>query len=106
MDQTYDDQKIWVILCYVLHLLGAVFGLPSLIALVINYVRKDVALPDLATHHRWMIRTFWWALFWTVLSILTWVFIVGMVLAGAVWLWWMYRHIRGLIRLADALPMP
>jgi len=106
MQDVYANQRLWVIACYVLHLLGALFGLPSIAALVINYVRLDVALPDLATHHRWMIRTFWWALLWSVIAALTWIFVVGMVIAGLVWVWWMYRHIRGLLRLADRLPMP
>lgn len=106
MDALWREQRIWVIVAYVLHLLGAVLGLPSIAGLVINYVTRADALPELQTHHGWMIRTFWWSLFWTVIAVITWVLLVGMLIAFLVWVWWLYRHIRGLIRLADGLPMP
>lgn len=106
MDNVYHEQRVWIIASYILHLLGAVLGIPSIIGLVLNYVQRDTALPDLRTHHSWMIRTFWWALFWTIIAAITWFLVVGMLLAPLIWIWWMYRHIRGLIRLADRLPMP
>lgn len=106
----YNEQRIWVIVTYVLHLLGAVLALPSIIGLVMNYVLRDGVLPEARSHHDWMIRTFWWALGWTVLTWLLWVTVLGiplaMLLGVGIWLWWMYRHIRGLIRLSDHLSMP
>lgn len=106
MGSVYREQRLWVIACYVLHLLGAVLGLPSIIALIINYVVMDEAVPELQSHHRWMIRTFWWALLWSILAFFTWWLFVGMLIAAVVWVWWLYRQIRGLLRLADHLSMP
>jgi len=104
------EQRIWAIITYVLHLFGAVLALPSILGLIMNYVLRDNALPATRSHHDWMIRTFWWTLGWTVLSILLWVTVILIPLAWllgvGIWLWWMYRHIRGLIRLADHQPMP
>ena len=41
----------------------------SIIAVIVNYVRRsDEADPLYARHHSYMIRTFWWALLWLVLT--------------------------------------
>lgn len=102
----WREERIWAIVAYVLHLFGAVLGLPSIAGLVINYVTKGDAPPELQSHHSWMIRTFWWSLFWMVIAIITWIFFIGMAIAFIIWVWWLYRHIRGLIRLFDNKAMP
>ncbi|MEP7282981.1 MAG: hypothetical protein ABI696_13455 [Rubrivivax sp.] len=93
-----------------------VFGWPSIIAVIINYVKRDEARGTwLESHFRWQIRTFWFALAWALLVALvsaplvllfglgigTWV--VGMSLLG---LWAIYRIARGWLRLNDHQPMP
>src|ERR1700756_4956984 len=46
-----------------------VFGVPSIIAVVINYVKRGEARGTyLASHFRWQIRTFWFALLWCVIG--------------------------------------
>ena len=52
----------WV--AYALQATGAFgFFLGPLIGLVISYVRRDAdGAGYLASHHRWLIRTFWWTL--------------------------------------------
>ena len=114
---------------YALHTLGLVigafgtatvigtflFGWPSIIAVIINYVkRSDVRGTWLDSHFSWQIRTFWWAMLWAVI-----IFIVGavfsIVLVGfAIWIigfcllgiWAIYRIARGWLRLKDHQPMP
>jgi uncharacterized membrane protein len=69
-------------LIYVLHALSLVigiigtatvvgaflFGWPSIIAVIINYVKRgDVRGTWLETHFRWQIRTFWFGLLWVAL---------------------------------------
>ena len=45
-----------------------VFGWPSIIAVIINYVeRSDVRGTYLDSHFSWQIRTFWYALLWICL---------------------------------------
>lgn len=92
-----------------------VFGWPSIIAVIINYVkRSDVRGTYLDTHFSWQIRTFWYALLWIVLVTVA-GFIFAFVLIGfAIWVigfivlgvWVCYRIIRGWLRLNDELPMP
>lgn len=105
-----QEQRVWVIVTYLLHLFGAVLALPSILGLVLNYVFRDNAAQESRSHHDWMIRTFWWALGWTVLSFILWITVLGiplaMLLGFVIWVWWIYRHVRGLVRLADHLSMP
>src|ERR1700757_4237169 len=52
-----------------LTIVGAfVFGLPSIIAVIMNYARQnDVRGTFLESHFRWQIHTFWFALLWLVI---------------------------------------
>ena len=91
------------------------FGWPSIIAVIINYVKRgDARGTWLESHFTWQIRTFWFALLWAVI-----IGIVGgllaIVLVGiAIWiiglfvlgLWAVYRISRGWLRLNDRQPMP
>jgi uncharacterized membrane protein len=100
-----DNGRTLVIVTYILHLVGACTGLLSIIALIINYVSKDGNGEMIASHHAWMIRTFWftllgfviaWALVFTIIGIpLAWLLAIGS------WLWYVYRHIKGLIDLSS-----
>jgi uncharacterized membrane protein len=89
---------------------GFVFGLPSLIAVFINYLkRSDVNGTWLESHFRWQIRTFWFTLLWLVVYGLLIITIVGIpiawILIAILGLWVGYRVIRGWVALADARPV-
>jgi uncharacterized membrane protein len=48
-----------------------VFGIPSIIAVIINYAMQSEARGTfLESHFRWQIRTFWFAALWSLVSIL------------------------------------
>ena len=89
-----------------------VFGWPSIIAVIINYVKRGEARGTwLESHFRWQIRTFWYGLLWISLCIL---FIVltlgiGILIAWipmvALALWFIYRIVRGWMALSDGRPM-
>jgi uncharacterized membrane protein len=87
-------------------------GWPSIIAVILNYVkRSDVRGTWLESHFRWQLRTFWFGALWISLCV---VFIVmtlgiGIVIAwlpmAFVGLWFIYRVVRGWIALSDRRPM-
>ena len=91
------------------------FGWPSIIAVIINYVKRDeVRGTWLDSHFGWQIRTFWWALLWAVIVVAislpltvviigigTWV--IGLAVLG---LWAIYRIARGWMRLNEHQEMP
>jgi uncharacterized membrane protein len=112
-------------LIYGLHLFSAVNGVltsafvvtaflsgwPSLLAVLINYVKRDATRGTyLESHFRWQIRTFWFALLWLVIGAVLVVTVIGIPLAWImvmlVGLWVLYRMLRGLARLIDGAPMP
>jgi uncharacterized membrane protein len=88
-----------------------IFGIPSIIAVVMNYVKRDDARGTwLESHFSWQLRTFWFALLAFLLiglfsaplvllmglGFVTWVlgaFVVG--------IWIIYRVARGWLRLND-----
>jgi len=87
-------------------------GWPSLIAVILNYVKRgDVRGTWLESHFRWQIRTFWYGLLWVALCF---VFVVGTLGIGIIiaWLpliivglWFIYRILRGWLRLGSRRPM-
>ena len=92
-------------------IIGAfVFGVPSIIAVVINYLKRGEARGTfLESHFRWQIRTFWFALLWCVIGAVLFVTILGIPLAIAIFLaagvWAIYRIARGWLALRDRKPM-
>lgn len=92
-----------------------VFGIPSVAAVIMNYVRRDEARGTwLEGHFSWQLRTFWFAALAFLLiglfsaplvlllglGILTWMlgaFVVGV--------WILYRMARGWLRLKDGRPV-
>jgi uncharacterized membrane protein len=85
-------------------------GLPSIVAVIMNYARRSATRGTyLESHFRWQIRTFWYALLWAVVCALVAVTIIGIPLAvlgiAALGVWIAYRVIRGWLSLRDRRPM-
>lgn len=86
-------------------------GWPSIIAVIINYVKRDAVRGTfLDSHFSWQIRTFWWSLLWVIVAGVMIVTIVGVVLALPLLLllglWVIYRIVRGWIALANRKALP
>jgi len=118
----------WTHVIYALHGFGVLFGvltsalvvtsflfsLPSIVAVVMNYLRRGrVRGSYLESHFRWQIRTFWFALLWiavaAVISVPLMLVVVGFLTlwmaAVVIGIWILYRVIRGWMRLSSRLPM-
>jgi len=81
-------------------------GWPSIIAIIINYVkRSEVRGTWLDSHFSWQLRTFWYALLWVVIGTAAFVTVIGIVVAIVIWigtgLWVLYRLIRGWMNLSQ-----
>lgn len=86
-------------------------GWPSIIAVIINYVkRSDVRGTFVESHFSWQIRTFWWALLWALLAGVLIMTVIGIpvawVIAVATGVWVLYRIVRGWLALLSQKPMP
>jgi len=87
-----------------------VFGVPSIVAVILNYLKRAEARGTfLESHFRWQIRTFWFTLLWCAIGGLLFVTVVGALLAIplfiVVGLWVIYRVIRGWLALKDRKPL-
>jgi uncharacterized membrane protein len=85
-------------------------GWPSIIAVIINYVkRSDVRGTYLDSHFSWQLRTFWYALLWVIVIGLLIISLIGIPLAWVVALvvgvWVLYRITRGWLTLLDRRPI-
>ena len=125
-DATHVDESLitYTNVIYALHALAVVIGittahtivlsflggLPSIVAVIMNYARRSATRGTfLESHFRWQIRTFWYALLWAVvcwlliLSILG--IFIGLIGLVALAIWIIYRVARGWMSLRDRRPM-
>jgi uncharacterized membrane protein len=127
MDSAREQSLItWTNLIYGLHafslLIGIVgvatvfgaflFGWPSIIAVILSYVKRAEARGTwLESHFRWQIRTFWFGLLWVSLCGLFVLMTLGIGILIAwlplaiVSLWFIYRIVRGWLALGSRRPM-
>jgi len=87
-------------------------GWPSIIAVIINYVKRgDVRGTWLESHFRWQIRTFWFGVLWVALCSLFVFFTLGLgifvvwIPAGILAIWFIYRIARGWLALTSGRSM-
>lgn len=122
-----DDSggRAWAHVMYGLHALSAVsgvitsasivgafvFGWPSIIAVIINYLtRANVRGTWLDSHWRWQLRSFWFAVLWLLIAGALALTLIGIPAAFMVivitGLWVLYRVVRGWLALLARRGMP
>ena len=106
----------WV--SYLLHLIVAVGAvMPSaqpgiallLVALVIDLVKKsDAAGTWQASHFSWRIRSVLWAGVLYLITIPLWFLLIlpGWIAWGIISIWFLYRIVKGMVRMNASQPMP
>ncbi len=121
-----DSLVTWTKVVYALHTFSLLTGIigtatvvgafltgwPSIIAVILNYIKRSEARGTwLESHFRWQIRTFWFGLLWIALcgAFIIATFGIGLFFMwlpiGLVGLWFVYRIIRGWVTLSDRRPM-
>jgi uncharacterized membrane protein len=86
-------------------------GWPSIIAVIINYVKRSEARGTwLYSHFSWQLRTFWFALLWLAVGGVLFATVVGIPFAFVLWIatgiWVLYRLIRGWLALGSRRALP
>mgnify|MGYP007105296174 FL=1 len=101
---TDNDRTVMHVL-YGLHTVAwASAGMLAVIALVVNYIKRGEEVDPLYNaHHNYMIRTFWWTIFWLVLCSPLWLLFLlpGMAAYTVIGLWYLYRCVKGWMRSID-----
>ena len=92
---------------YGLYALSLFVGLTAIVAIVLNYIKREDAQGTwLESHFRWQISTFWWSVVWCVVGAITWIILIGWVVWGVAFVWFVYRIAKGWLNLNDGKPMP
>ena len=90
-------------------------GIVGIVAIILAHVKRgDAAGTWLASHYRWLIRTFWFSVLWGVVGAIIFavllIVLIGPVIAFAIWfataIWVLYRLIRGYVLFNDSQPVP
>jgi uncharacterized membrane protein len=85
-----------------------IFGWPSIIAVIVNYVKRgDARGTWLESHFEWQIRTFWFALVWAIFVFLLGLPLTLVIVGFGIWaigffilgIWAIYRIAVGWTRL-------
>ena len=105
-DERLKRLKTITMVVYGLQAASFALGVTLLVAIIINYVKKeDVAGTWLASHFRWQMRTFWFGLAWMALGLLTLLLVVGYGILVATGVWFIYRIVKGGLNLLDGKEM-
>ena len=102
-----DSLKQLTLVCYLLYAASLFVGVTAVVAVIVNYVKREDAAGTLyESHFTWQIRTFWWGLLWAVLGVATTVVLVGFAVLAANAVWCIYRIVKGFLNWNDGKPMP
>ncbi len=104
--ETEHSMKQLTQVVYALQAASFLIGISLIAAVIVNYVkREDVAGTIYESHFTWQIRTFWWSLLWAVIGVLLMIVVVGFAILVADAIWFLYRVIKGWLRLSEGKPM-
>ena len=90
------------------------FGWPSIIAVIINYVKRGDARDTwLESHFEWQIKTFWYAIGAAILIAIAGALLAVVLIGFAIWaigffalgIWAIYRIAKGWMRLREHQPV-
>jgi uncharacterized membrane protein len=111
-----SDPKSGTRLAYVLYGLHAAapftMWILAAVAIIVGMIKRDeVRGTFLDSHFSWLSRTFWWGLLWIVVcTALTALMFLTIILIPVYWvpftvlfIWYLYRVIKGFLRLNDGL---
>lgn len=92
---------------YGLYAASLIFGVTGIIAIVLNYIKRDDVVNTVyESHFRWQIRTFWASVAYVLLGYLTLLALgFGLLVWAAVFIWFVYRIAKGWLRLTEGKPM-
>ena len=102
-----ESERTTLLIAYILHGLAVFNGITAIAGVIVNHLKAgETGSSFVGSHHRWLIRTFWWGLLWAfVCALLTMVFIgaLGFLVLAV---WWIFRIVRGVLNYTERKPMP
>jgi uncharacterized membrane protein len=101
------DPKTWTLIVWGLYVASFfTCGLTAIIGVVIAYVKRgELAGTPFDSHMTYAIRTFWISLIGYLIGGALLIVGIGLLILLAVFVWQIYRTIRGIIRALDSQPI-
>ncbi|MBV8062885.1 MAG: hypothetical protein JOY51_04770 [Nevskia sp.] len=106
-----EGERSTLLVAYICYCLTLVTGFAAVVGVIINHIKVGESANEfLRSHHRWLLRTFWFSLLWSVVCAVLMLTVILIPLAwiglSAVTIWYIYRVVRGLINFTERRPMP
>ena len=106
MEETLNKLRDLTQIIYFLYAASIFVGLTAVVAIIINYIKRDeVAGTWLESHFRWQVRTFWFSVMWGVIGMITSIFGIGIAILIVAGIWAIYRIVKGMLNFYDNKPM-
>lgn len=102
----YDDAaKTNALIAYALMALGLFTGILWIAGAIWAMVKKDDAKDSIfADHYNNITSLFWWGMLWTVIGIILSFIGVGLIVIFVVWIWCVYRLVKGFAAITSNKP--
>lgn len=106
---TQDNADLIMWITYGLFGFGLFFFVPMIAGIVMAHIKYGETRGSIdlvyQSHYRWLIRTFWYGLLWSVIAVPLIFLVVGYFALLAIWIWTVYRIVRGFLGFIDRKPM-
>ena len=97
-----DEAKTHALIAYGLMLVGLFTGVFWLVGGIWAMVKKsDVAGSRFEDHYSNLVSIFWWGIFWFMLGCLLSLIVIGYVMLFVLFIWLLFRLIKGLAKLTS-----
>jgi uncharacterized membrane protein len=90
---------------YILYLASIIFGVTSLVGVIMAYVNKAQAPEWLQSHYRYQIRTFWIGMLYGFIGALLCLVVIGFFVLLFVAVWLIVRCVKGMMVLDKQQPV-
>lgn len=102
-----DGDRNMLLIAYILYACTLFSGITAVVGVIINHLKvNDTDSDFIRSHHRWLMRTFWWGLLWTLISSALTIILIGFVGYVLVAIWFIYRIVRGFLAYSERRAMP
>ena len=81
---------------YILYLVSLVFGVTSLVGVIMAYISRGDAPEWLASHYRFQIRTFWIGMLYGIIGLILAYVVIGWLVLLFTLIWFVVRCVKGL----------
>lgn len=102
-----EDLRTLTHIVYGLYSVSFFLGITALIAIVLNYIKREEVRGTLyESHFIWQMRTFWWTLLWLSIGFVLTIVLIGFAVLFINTIWVIYRIAKGWLLLSEGKPAP